>query len=715
MLLLFAMYAHFMYVKQLFLVILNYTGRCYQNLPPLPRITLTSKLSLVFIWKAFYYRYKLKTTFMQSLSMPKQEKKGSLLKTSFKIALYAAVPAYMAQLFVVKIPNALVPAVYAQPMGSSLLFLTILTVLYFNLRKLCLKAPNRKGLGSNLIRGEQRFSSIIKCANDAVVVSDSFGSIVFLNEAAEDMFGYSMAQATGKKLELIIPERYRDLHKKGLLRFVKTGKPRIVGTRVEIEGLRKDGVEFPIELSLASWKTEEGLFFTSIIRDITERREIEEKIKHLAFYDSLTELPNRAMFVDCLEREVDRVKRNKEKLAVMFIDLDRFKNVNDTLGHGVGDSLLKEVARRLRLCIRKHDIAARLGGDEFTILITKTHFPKNAVSVSRRIIEALKPAIEIGDHKVYITPSIGIAVYPENGANVSNLLKNADTAMYCAKEQGRNNYKFCTSDMNEKVSRLMKLETGLCEALEREEFVLHYQPKIDIKTGDILGVEALLRWYHQEKGMIPPEEFIPIAEETGIILEISEWVIQTACKQNKAWQKDGYKPITVAVNISTRHFHSHGLKSLVIETLKLEGLDNKWLELEVTETSVIDTALNAVETLNSLSKLGVRISLDDFGARYSSLSYLKKLPIDTLKIDCSFVSDITTNKDNSAIAKAVIAMAHDMGIKVVAEGIETQQQRLLLSELGCDFAQGYLISRPMPAKELTSLLSMGKPIAPLLT
>lgn len=560
--------------------------------------------------------------------------------------------------------------------------------------------------------GERRFSSIVKSANDAIIVADNSGNIVLWNKAAEKIFGFTMDEMIGESLELIIPERYRALHQAGMNRFIETGQPKIMGKKTEVEGLGKNGKEFPIELSLASWQTEEGLFFTSIIRDVTERKHIEKKMEHLAFYDFLTGLPNRVMFIERLTQELNRVSRNNEKLAVMFIDLDRFKNVNDTLGHDIGDLLLIEVAKRLKQCVRMHDTVARLGGDEFTMLLTQTKDPQNAAVIAENIINTLKPVFDICNYKIYSTPSIGISIYPENGKNVKDLLKNADTAMYNAKEHGRNNYKFCTPDMNEKISKLMRLETGLCEAIENKEFALYYQPQIDINTGEMIGMEALLRWNYPKKGVIPPGEFIPIAEETGIIIEISEWVLQTACKQNKTWQEAGYKPITVAVNISARHFYNQNLEGLVRKTLEAEMLTCKWLELEITETCIIENTLNAVETLRNLKDIGVQLSLDDFGTGYSSLSYLKRLPINTIKIDHSFVSGITTNRDNAAIAKAIITMAHEMGLKVVAEGIETSEQFQFLRQLKCDIVQGYLISHPLSVEDFTKLLDEGKPLLP---
>jgi len=438
---------------------------------------------------------------------------------------------------------------------------------------------------------------------------------------------------------------------------------------------------------------------------VVMRKKIEKKIKYLAFYDSLTGLPNRVMFIESLKQELNRVKRNNEKLAVLFVDLDRFKNINDTLGHDVGDLLLKEVAERFKTCIRRHDIVARLGGDEFTLLLTQTKFPQNSVIVSERIIDALKPAFEIGKFKINTTPSIGIAIYPDNGVTAKDLLKNADTAMYCAKEDGKNNYKFCTPGMNEKISRLARIENSLRAALQNEEFVLYYQPVVDINTGEVLEMEALLRWKHPKDALIFPKDFMPVAEETGIIVAITEWVLRTACEQNKLWQENGYPPIHVSVNISSRHFFKQNLESTLKEILQSVGLENKWLKLEITETCIIDNNAAALDVLFSLSRSGVKFALDDFGTGYSSLNHLKSLPLTNVKIDSSMVNGIVKEKRNSAIVEAIVTLSHGMGLKVVAEGVETKEQQELLRGLRCDAIQGYLASRPLSVPEATELLA----------
>jgi len=437
---------------------------------------------------------------------------------------------------------------------------------------------------------------------------------------------------------------------------------------------------------------------------VARRKNIERKIKYLAFYDSLTGLPNRIMFIESLKQELNRVKRNGEKLAVLFIDLDRFKNINDTLGHDVGDLLLKQVAERFKKCIRKHDIVARLGGDEFTLLLTQTKFPQNSVVVSERIIEALKPAFEVGKFKVNTTPSIGIAIYPDNGVTTQDLLKNADTAMYCAKEDGKNNYKFCNDGMNEKVLRLAKIENSLRAALQEDEFVLYYQPVVDINTGEILEMEALLRWEHPKDGLVFPKDFMPVAEETGIIVSITDWVLRTACEQNKLWQESGYSPMQVSVNISSRHFFKQNLESTLKKILCSVGLENKWLKLEINETCIIDNNVAALDVLLSLSRSGVEFALDDFGTGYSSLNHLKSLPLTNVKIDSSMIDGITKEGKNAAVIKAIVTLSHGLGLKVVAEGVETKEQKELLHSLNCDAIQGYLISRPLSVLEATELL-----------
>jgi len=445
--------------------------------------------------------------------------------------------------------------------------------------------------------------------------------------------------------------------------------------------------------------------------EVMERMRAEKKAEYLAYYDSLTNLANRALFNDRISQELRRAERDNDKFAVLFLDLDRFKNINDTLGHEVGDRILKDVACRLQKSVRKCDTVSRLGGDEFIFLLPQIKISSEAGKAAGRISEALKNTFKVGINELHITSSIGIAIYPSDGKDTQTLVKNADIAMYSAKEQGRNNHKFYDSGMNTKNIEMIELESQMCSALEKDEFFLHYQPQVSAKTGKIVGVEALLRWKNAKFGNISPVRFIPVAEESGLILPIGKWVLKTACRQNKEWQKAGGKHIPMSVNLSARQFYHHELDKFIIRTLDESKLDSKYLDLEITETHIMKDADSAILMLKSLNDIGVSISLDDFGTGYSSLNYLKQLPIGTVKIDRSFVMDITKCDKDIAIASAIITMSHVMGLKVVAEGVETVEQFRLLSKLDCDIIQGYLFSKPQPPEEVLDLL-LGKKTLP---
>jgi len=429
-----------------------------------------------------------------------------------------------------------------------------------------------------------------------------------------------------------------------------------------------------------------------------------EAFKFQATHDVLTGLPNRILLSDRMTMEIARANRSKELVGVLYLDLDRFKIINDTLGHASGDILLEKVSRRLEEITRKCDTVARVGGDEFVIIVPQIKDAKHTVSVANRIIETLKYSFDIDDNELYISPSIGIVVYPYSGQDVETLLKNADTAMYQAKEGGKNTYKTYEPGMGKKAYETMKIEKDMRKALEREEFVLHYQPQFGIAENKIVGMEALIRWQHPEIGLVPPDRFIGIAEESGIISQIGDWVIKTACKQNKEWQNAGYPHICVSVNLSVRQFQFKDIFKTVSNALKSSKLDSKWLDLEITESDIMQNSAIAVDVLSKIHNIGVKISIDDFGTGYSSLSYLKRLPVDSLKIDRSFISDININQDDAEITKAIIAMAKALSLNVVAEGVETVEQLEVLTKLKCDIIQGYFFSRPLPPAEIQKYL-----------
>jgi diguanylate cyclase (GGDEF)-like protein len=450
-----------------------------------------------------------------------------------------------------------------------------------------------------------------------------------------------------------------------------------------------------------------------LVRDISERKRTEEQIRRLAYCDSLTGIPNRQAFLETLERELHRSKTGNKKFAVLFMDLDAFKRINDTLGHNVGDSLLKVVSERLRETIRPTDLVsrgdqshnlARLGGDEFTILIPDLERVEHAMNVAHRVKEAMRRPFLIEGNEIFVTASIGISLFPEDGDDCDSLLKFADTAMYHAKNCGKNNAKLYSSSLTMQIMSHVKLEVGLRKALKNEELYLLYQPQIEVRSGEIVGVEALVRWRHPERGIISPTEFIPLAEETGLIVPIGEWVLRTACNQAKAWHRLARRSIRMAVNLSAKQFKDENLSQIVISALHDTGLDPKMLELELTEGTLMDDARATMVTLEQLRAIGVYLSIDDFGTGYSSMNYLKRFDVRALKIDKSFISGLPQDSENAAITRAIIAMAHGLKMVVVAEGVETDEQLVMLQEYGCDMVQGFYLGHPSPHEAITQML-----------
>lgn len=430
-----------------------------------------------------------------------------------------------------------------------------------------------------------------------------------------------------------------------------------------------------------------------------------EELQDQATHDFLTGLPNRLLFSDRLTQRLAESHRTQGMLAVMFLDLDRFKLVNDALGHNVGDLLLKQVAERLTSCLREVDTVARMGGDEFTIILSDMASPSDATEVAERVIETFSTPFQIDEQQLYATTSIGISVYPADGADVETLVRSADTAMYRAKEHGGSHYQLCTESMACVPTAKMKLENSLRRALEFNELVLHYQPRVTCRSGSMLGAEALLRWQHPELGLLFPDQFIPLAEESGLIVPIGEWVLREACTQNKTWQDEGLVPLEVAVNVSVKQIQQSDFVTTVRNALNDTGLSPEYLGLELTESTLMDNPALASDVLRELKDMGVQVHIDDFGTGHSSLSYLKDLPTDSVKIDRSFLKNIATDPDNAAIAGAVIAMAHSLNLKVVAEGIETLDQLEFLRSLNCDEMQGYFVSRPIASDNFRQLLA----------
>jgi len=529
-----------------------------------------------------------------------------------------------------------------------------------------------------------------------VTISDPKGKILYINPAEAEMHGYKVEDLVGKDARILgPPEMWKPMSQPVMKRFKR-----------ETMNVRKDGSTFPVQLMSDVVADPEGDVFAVITtcEDITERRKNEDTIRQLAFYDPLCGLPNRALFNDRLIQELAKARRHKGLLAVMFVDIDRFKIVNDTLGHTMGDLLLKAVSERLKTVIRESDTVSRLGGDEFIMLFPDVARVEDISAVAKKILRRLSQVFLINEIEVYITASMGISFFPESGVDIEALISNADAAMYYAKEQGRNNYQFYTSAISQNAVERLKLQSNLRKALKQNEFLMHYQPQVDLRNGRIVGAEALARWQHPDYGLVGPKKFIPLAEESGLISSIGEFLLFSACAQNKAWQEAGFSPIRMAVNISTYQLVQKGFLKFLTTLLKEIDLEPGYLELEFTESVVLQHSELVTEALHDLASLGIQCAVDDFGTGYSALSYLKYLPLQRLKLDQSFVSALTIDPNDDAISKAIIAMAHDLNLKVTAEGVETVQQLEFLRSQDCDEAQGFLFSKPLPAKDFIHLL-----------
>jgi diguanylate cyclase (GGDEF)-like protein len=482
-----------------------------------------------------------------------------------------------------------------------------------------------------------------------------------------------------------------------------------------IEAMRVGAFDYitkPLDLRHVEAAVERALHHRNLLR---EKEQYKEQLEHLlqertaevdrlAYYDTITQLPNRTLFEDRLAQAVAIAKSNDQTLGVLFISLDQFKKVNDTLGHGPGDSLLREFAERLKSCIAETDTVARFGSDEFALLRTQIDGAKDVIETIGALSQLLKFPFDLEGQELFATASVGVSLFPLDGEDGHTLLKNAGAALYKAKRSGAANYQFYTADIHDLASRRLALETSLRRAIQNEEFLIHYQPRVSVDSLEITGVEALVRWRHPQLGLISPAEFIPLAEDTGLIVPIGEWVLKHACSQNKSWQDQGFAPIQMAVNICARQFHDQDLAQTVIRILDDTNLEPQHLELELTESSIMQNAEFAASVLSSLKAMGVNISIDDFGTGYSSLASLKRLPIDALKIDKSFVMDATTDPDDASLVMAIITLAHNLRLKVIAEGVETEEQLRFLHLLRCDEIQGFLFSKPLPAEALVSLL-----------
>jgi len=551
-------------------------------------------------------------------------------------------------------------------------------------------------------------ASIFERSEEAILITDAKETIISINAAFTLITGYPAADVVGQT-----PKKFRSgRHDKA---FYETMWQKLGETgywQGELWDRRADGEIYPKWVSIGSVKNSAGdvTHYFSIFSDISDRKRAEGRIHHLAFFDSLTNLPNRALFGQLADQAMIESRRKDSHGAFLFIDLNRFKPINDTLGHEVGDRVLQEIANRFRNCLRGADVVCRLGGDEFVVGLFDITTRDHAGLVAQKLLASLDDPIIIDDGELKLGAAIGVSVYPEDGTDAETLLRLADIAMYRAKETGPDAFTFYSQDMNVRAVDRLNVENGLRRAIARDELKLYYQPKVNIATGAIIGAEALVRWLHPERGMVPPSEFIPVAEESGLIVHIGTWVMEAACKQARTWLDAGFPPMHIAVNLSARDF-SIGLPQRVDQLLKDHGIGPEWLELEITEGMLMNNTETVITMMNEISALGIALSLDDFGTGYSSLSYLKRFPIDTLKIDRSFVINIPDDGNDCAIAGAIISMSKQLKHNVIAEGVETLDQLAFLKSLGCDEIQGYLFSPPVPPEKFEAMVRAGKKLA----
>lgn len=552
-------------------------------------------------------------------------------------------------------------------------------------------------------------AKILQYIHDSVISTDIYGTILTWNKGSENLFGYTKEEIVGKNIQILYAqENESSLDELLSMLNVKNN------LNSEITMLKKDTSPVICDVSFSILRDDLGTVtgYIGYIQDITQQKEtqrlLEEQtklLKHQAYHDMLTALPNRMLFNDRLEQAIIQAKRNKQKFALLFIDLDQFKNINDSLGHHIGDEVLIEAANRLSKTIREQDTLSRLGGDEFTIILKDIDNVQNVTTVAQKIISVIKEPISIASHSLYISSSIGISIYPDDTTIAENLVKYADAAMYRAKDEGRDNFQFYSSEMTTMAFEKVVMENSLRIAIKEQQFEVYYQPQYDLKTDKIIGMEALVRWMHPTMGIIPPVKFIPLAETTGLIVEIDRLVMQIAMKQFVAWYKSGLNPGILALNLAMRQLNEDDFISYLLETMNKLQFRPEWLELEVTEGQMMSNPDISIKKLNKLYKLGIEIAIDDFGTGYSSLSYLKKLPLNKLKIDQSFVHDIPDDEDDVAIIKAIIALGRSLNLKLIAEGVETKEQKEFLLQESCDYAQGYFYSKPIHKEEMKKLLS----------
>ncbi len=554
------------------------------------------------------------------------------------------------------------------------------------------------------------FEVTLSSVGDAVITTDTQGHVTYLNPIAESMTGWQSIDAFGEPIDeifRIVNESTQRVLSNPIKAVLKSGKNTRLPAHTAL--IDKNGAQIPIEDSIAPIRDTKGNLLGAVIvfHDVSVARELSLRMSHLAQHDGLTDLPNRILLYDRLTQAITLAKRRRKKLAVLFLDLDRFKHINDSLGHAIGDRVLQSVAERLRHCVRNTDTVSRQGGDEFVVLLSEVRKLQDAAVCAEKILAALSEPFAIDRHSLYVTTSIGIATYPDDGHDADTLMKHADLAMYQAKESAANTFRYFERQMTLHLVERQEIESDLRRAIDREQFVLHYQARVNLVTEQIVGVEVLIRWKHPDRGLVQPDKFMTIAEESGFVVPLGRWVLREGCRQGRAWLDAGMPPVRVAVNISAVELRAKDFVESVRSVLAETGLEPGNLELEVTETALLQNSKAVATVLQAIKDLGVHLALDDFGTGYSSLSHVRRLPIDALKIDRSFIRELATNSEDASVVRAMISMGRSLQMKVVAEGVETREQLECLRRYGCPEGQGYYFSRAVDAENFTRLLQSG--------
>jgi diguanylate cyclase (GGDEF)-like protein/PAS domain S-box-containing protein len=555
-----------------------------------------------------------------------------------------------------------------------------------------------EGMQKDLLNTETRIHVVTENVFDAIITSDEEGKIDTINHAVEKMFGYSAAELIGHNVSVLMPDPYRQEHGGYIEKYLATGVGRLINSRGEVVGQRKDSSTFPMEIALSEMHIDEARYFIAVMRDITEAKEQTAALEYQALHDALTELPNRSLLSDRVRQGILLAQRDNQLFTLMIMDLDRFKDINDTLGHQYGDLVLQQVSKRMRDALRESDTIARLGGDEFAVFLPKTSL-EQAKPIAEKLLKSIDDPFVVNDQVLHVGGSLGLTVYPQHGEDEVTLMQRADVAMYVAK-RNHSGYAIYDPSTDQHSLRNLALLGELHSAIERDQLFLHYQPKVDLKTGRVFGVESLVRWQHPQHGLMMPDEFVPLAEQTGLIAPLSLWVLEEGMKQCQKNYENG-KPVDLAVNLSVRNLHDSKFSGKVAGLIDDYCVDPRHLRLEITETAIMADPARALDVLNTLNAMGIRLSIDDFGTGYSSLAHLKQMPVDELKIDKSFVIGMMEDENDAVIVRSIIDLAHNIGIKVVAEGVETQEVFDALTELGCDAVQGYFMCAPVSAEVLT--------------